>query len=260
MRKFSLPNLLAEENRGLLLDVFVLILNLFLMRWLTGYFIDLFKLSSANNPLAQYALLLACLNMWVLPAAGAVLKRWHFHERLKHEGKDIEDTWIVAGCLFNPIFYFCLNIVLVCVLIAGVDTLFFHEGMRSNGAIFVPVILAAMACTIVQTYLIYRYFTRPQKPPRFEFLRRPESELLGDVFIFVNMILFQIGWNLLTSGGASRPADAGEFIGRFFILCFIALLVYFPPRIFYLAEDINRGRTWIMMLLANAPVIVRLLL
>ena len=43
-------------------------------------------------------------------------------------------------------------------------------------------------------------------------------------------------------------------------LCFIALLIYFPPRMFYLAEDINRGRTWLTMLLANSPVIVRVLI
>jgi len=29
---------------------------------------------------------------------------------------------------------------------------------------------------------------------------------------------------------------------------------------FYLAEDIDRGRTWLMMLLANLPVIVRVLI
>jgi hypothetical protein len=124
----------------------------------------------------------------------------------------------------------------------------------------VPLILFAMICTIVQTYLIYRYFTAPKKPPRFEFLRRPESEILGDVCIFLNMILFQVGWNLLTSERLSRPADAGEFVGRLLFLCFIALLIYFPPRIFYLAEDIDRGRTWLMMLLANSPVIARMLI
>jgi hypothetical protein len=32
----------------------------------------------------------------------------------------------------------------------------------------------------------------------------------------------------------TRPA---EFVGRVFGLSFIALLIYFPPRMFYLAED-----------------------
>ena len=87
-----------------------------------------------------------------------------------------------------------------------------------------------------------------------------QSEVLGDVFIFVNMVLFQIVWNLLNFAGLQGPSSVVEFFGRLFFLCFLALLIYFPPRMFYLAEDINRGRTWLMMLLANSPVIVRLLI
>ena len=260
MRKLSPPNLLARENRGLLLDVFVFFLNLVLMRWLTGSFLTLIHLSNANERLAQIALLLVCLNMWVLPAAGAVLKRWRFHERLQHEGKDVEGATVLAGCVFNPVFYFCLNIVLVCAFIAGVDSIYFGEGLRSNGFYFLPILFVAINLTIVQTVLIYRYFTPPQKPPRFGFLKSPESEILGDVFIFVNMTLFQVAWNLFTSGTMSRPADLGEVLGRLFLLCFAALLIYFPPRMLYLAEDISRGRTWVMMLIANSPVIVRLLI
>lgn len=71
------------------------------------------------------------------------------------------------------------------------------------------------------------------------------------------MILFQVGWNLLTYSPVSRVSGFGEFLGRLLVLCFLAFLFYFPPRMFYLAEDINRRRTWITILLANSPVIVR---
>ena len=249
MTRFSPPKLFAQHNRGLLLDVVVLVLNIFLMRWLTGYFVDLIRLSSADNQLAQVALFLACVCMWVLPAAGAVLKRWHFHQRRRKASNEEESP--LAGCLFNPVFYLSLNLVLVSAIVVGVGTFVFGDRFMNDGGIFVSLVLGGMVATIVQTVLIYRYFTAPKKPPRFEFLRRPESELLGDVFIFVNMILFQVGWNLLTFGTMSRPSGPAEFVGRLFFLCFIALLVYFPPRIFYLAEDIDRGRTWLMMLLAN---------
>jgi len=74
------------------------------------------------------------------------------------------------------------------------------------------------------------------------------------------MILFQVFWNLLTFHGLGHPSGPAEFIGRLFIPIFLALLIYFPPRMFYLAEDINRGRTWITMLLANSPVIFRVLI
>lgn len=230
------------------------------MQRLTGYFIELFRFADAGEPLAQFALLLACIGMWVLPAAGAVMKRWHFQRRLKAEGKTVNSDSILAGCVFNPIFYFCLNLVLVSAILAGLGQFLFGKRSVNNGAVFVPLVVAGLIFTIVQTFLIYRYFSAPKKPPRSEFLRHPESETLGDICIFLNMILFQIAWNLLTFADLGRPSGLAEFLGRLFFLCFIALLIYFPPRMFYLAEDINRRRTWLTMLLANSPVIVRVLI
>jgi len=254
------PKILAKENRGLLLDIVVFVLNLFLMQRLTGYVIDFFSLVSADEPVAQVLISVGALSMWFLPAAGAVMKRWHFHQRLKHEGRTCEWDEGVGGCLFNPILYFCMNLVLVSAIIAGLGPFLFGKRAFDNGAFFVPMILLGMIATIVQTYLIYRYFSPPQEPPKSEFLRHPESEMLGDICIFVNMILYQVLWNLMTFSGLGRPSGPGEFIGRLLVLCFIALLIYFPPRMLYLAEDMHRGRTWLMMLLANSPVIIRVLI
>lgn len=252
--------ILAEENRGLLLDIVVFFLNLLLMQWLTRYVVELFRLADAGEPLAQFALSLACEAMWVLPAAGAVLKRWHFHQRLKAQGKTFDLDSKLSGCLFNPILYFCLNLVLVSAILTGVGRFLFGERLLQNGAVFVPLVIAGLICTIVQTFLIYRYFSAPKQPPRHPFLRQPQSETLGDTCIFLNMILFQVAWNMLTFVELGRPSGLLEFFGRLFFLSFIALLIYFPPRMFYLAEDINRPRTWLTMLLANSPVIVRILI
>lgn len=256
----SPPNIFAEHNRGLLLDIVVFVLNLFLMQRLTGYFLDLVQIASAEERLAQFTLSLMCLSMWVLPAAGAVLKRWHFHRRLQKEGKTIEWDSNLGGCFFNPIFYFCLNLVLVSAILAGMGEFLFGRRLLNNGAIFIPLVFLAFFCTIVQTFLIYRYFSAPKKPPKSRFLRHPDSEVLGDICIFVNMILFQVIWNTLTFAPFGRPSGMLEFLGRLFLLCFLAMLIYFPPRMFYLIEDINRGRTWATMLLANSPVIIRVLI
>src|SRR6478609_3184601 len=124
-RTHKLPfNLLAKHNRGLLLDVVIFILNLFLLRLLSGYVLDLFALADQNDKAASFFLFLACIAMWVLPAAGAVLKRWHFHQRLRAEHKQIAflDS-IAGGCLFNPLFYFCLNLVVMSAIVAGVGQL-----------------------------------------------------------------------------------------------------------------------------------------
>ncbi|MEO8433413.1 MAG: hypothetical protein ABI596_00835 [Pyrinomonadaceae bacterium] len=257
--------LFAKPNRGLLLDLTIFVANVFLMRLLTGLFIDLFRQVSAENPMAKLALGLACLGMWILPALGAVLKRWHFHQRLKAQGDTGESAEAklsggLAGCLFNPLFYFCLNLVIMSAILTGLGDVIFGKALLNNGPLFISLVIAGLVFTIIQTYLIYRYFSPPKKPPQSKFLRSPQSEALGDICLFLNMILFQVVWNLLTFAPLGRPSSFLEFAGRLFFLSFVALLIYFPPRMFYLAEDINRPRTWLTMLLANSPVILRVLL
>ncbi|HEU4765942.1 MAG TPA: hypothetical protein VFS77_01170 [Pyrinomonadaceae bacterium] len=259
--RYALANLFSESNRGLLLDLVVFVANLFLMRWLTGLFLDLFSQVSAEEPLAKLALALTGLGMWILPPVAAVLKRRHFHQRCKDAPRifDHED-YAFAGCLFNPIFYFCFNLVLVSVIVTGLGDFLFGRALLENGEIFIPLIFAGLILTIVQTVLIYRYFSPPQNPPKFEFLQRPESEWLADICIFVNMLLFQVAWNILTMFSLGPPTGVLDFLGRLFFLSFVGLLVYFPPRLLYLAEDLNRRSTWLTMLLANSPVIARVVL
>jgi hypothetical protein len=244
----------------MLFDLLIFLANLFLMSLLTEFFADVFREVSAENESAKFILGMTALAMWVLPAAGAVFKRWHFHERLRAQGKKAEGhDSNLAGCLFNPIFYFCLNLVITAVVLTGLGELFFGRQLLNNGPLFISLVVAGMILTIFQTYLIFRYFTPPKEPPRWEFLRTPQSELLGDIFLFLNMILFQVAWNFLTLAPLGQPSGVGEFAGRLFFLIFIALLIYFPPRMFFLAEDINRRMTWVTMLLANSPVIIRVL-
>jgi len=86
--------------------------------------------------------------MLVLPAAGAVLKRWHFHQRLsaqpKPKGKKKAKTRlfdplalesnVAASCLFNPIFYFVLSILLSSVVMTFMQTMIFGKNDQNNGA------------------------------------------------------------------------------------------------------------------------------
>jgi hypothetical protein len=253
-------DIFARENRGTLLDVLVFILNVFLMRLLTRFFRDAFQQASDENTLAILTLGFACLGMFVLAPTGAVLKRWHYHRRLdaRAETDDSAKT-VLWGCLCNPIFYFCINLVVMSAVMTIFCGLIFGKAFEKNGAIFVTSVITGLLITIVQTYLIYRYFSPPKSAPKSEFLRDPRSETLGDICIFLNVILFQVGWNLITFTPFGRVSGLFDFAGRLFFLSFVALLIYFPPRIFYLAEDIKRPRVWLTMLLANSPVILRVL-
>ncbi|MGH9941841.1 MAG: hypothetical protein ACRD9R_05695 [Pyrinomonadaceae bacterium] len=262
----------AEANRGILLDVVVFVINLILMNHLTGYFIDLVRLVGEGDPFARFSLGLCLLGALVLPAAGAVLKRWHFHWRLKSRGNakwkrkarrfdplDLQASG-VSGCLFHPVFYFALSVVISSGVMAFLGEALFGENARGKGGIFVSLVILSIVLSVIQTALVYRYFSPPKKVPEGEFWRGPQSELVGDLCLFVNVILFQVFWNLIiVQIHFSRVTSVGEFAGRLFWLSFITLLLYFPPRIFYLAEDINRRATWLTMLFANSPTILRVL-
>jgi hypothetical protein len=259
MANFGVRDIFARTNRGMLLDILMFAGNLFLMPWLAGLFTGLFRRASAGDERAKLALGLACLGMFILPAAGAVLKRWHFHRRLRTQGKgETSQRAGVWGCLFNPVLYLCLNLVIISVLIPVLGGRVLGEDALDKGNVFLPLLFAGLGLAILQTYLVYRYFSPPKAAPQSRLLLSPRSETIGDACIFLNMSLFQVAWNLITSAHLSRVSSFSEFAGRLLLVSFLALMVYFPPRIFYLAEDIERPRTWLTILLANSPVIARM--
>ncbi len=232
----------ASTNRGMLFDIVIFLANIFLFRSLAKLFLDLFNEAAAGDSLAKLALMLCALGIWILPGVGATLKRWHFHQRLEAEGESLdEQRTLLAGCLFNPVFYFCLNLLITAVVMTFLLGLLQPKGEN----------------------LIYRYFSPPRSEPKAAFLRDPRSEIWGDLCILLNMILLQTAWNLLPLTMAPRPPNvsvSAEISFRLFVFGFASLLVYFPPRIFYLREDIKRARAWLTILLANLPLIVRLVI
>jgi len=256
-------NIFALSNRGMLLDIFVFLLNLFLMRWLSRYFMGIFQQVSDGDRFAEAVMLVFFVGIFLLPSFGAILKRPHVHQRLQLEGKDadLSNDNNFIGCLGNPIFFFILSILLYIGISTLVQTTIYGDEKISKSVLGMVSVLG-LPVAAVQTFFVYRYFSPPKHPPRTAFFRNPISELLGDASIYLNMILFQIVWNVITSTSYStaRITSAGEFFGRILMWSVIALIVYFPPRIFYLAEDAKRPRVWLTMLLANLPVIYRVVI
>ena len=247
-------SLLHWKNRGLLLDLTVFVANVFLMRLLVKYFFNVAHAAAAGDKVAAVLIGGYCLALFLFAPIGAVLKRWQYHQQ-KHESDPTNSG--LAGCLFNPIFYFCLMFVIFALIDAFAMQYISPEGQFSAGIVLSSMLLGTTA-TIVHTWLVYRYFTPPKHPPASAFLRSPAAGLVGDVFIFVNMLNFQIIWNTLAMVPMGHPSGIEEFAGRLLVFSFIALLIYFPPRMFYLADDIDKGRTWLMMLLANSPILYHL--
>lgn len=261
MQKINFRTIFEPRNRGILLDVVVFLINLVLMSIITKLSLNLVR-EAEQDRLATIAIGLFFAGVFFLQPWGPILKRWSFHQRLKF------DTNSSAGCL---LFWFMWFYIIMMLLLSGTATIIltgvFFEPGSPESEIGPLLILGGFVLSIVNVVFIYRFFLPPKKKPRWKFLTTPQAALLGDVLMFLNVICLQILWNGLTASTSfwehltSTPlGKAGSFtdiLGRFIVISFLALLVYFPARIFYLVEDKNRKITWLTMLLANLPLILR---
>jgi hypothetical protein len=241
------------ENRGLLLDITVFLANLLLMWLLTPMFLVLLRRAGDEDPIALFVTFLLLAGIFVFPPAGAILTRYRYHRKKRGDAETL------IGCLCNPIMYFCLQVVIISALQAFLINYVFGISQPEAG-VFLGSLFLLLILAILNTYFVFRYFTPPKSEPKNKFLRSHNAELIGDACIFANMLIYQLAWNLMTDGEIFGPVSSfGDFFGRLFFLSFLAFLIYFPPRIFYLAEDIHRPQVWLTMFAANAPVIFRVL-
>jgi hypothetical protein len=262
--KVDFRKLFAPRNRGILLDIIVFLVNLILMSVLTRLSIDLAD-EAEHDVTAKAAVGLYFAGLFFLQPLGPVLKRWSFHQQHKFDSESL------AGCLLMGLMFFYLVMML---LISSTATIILTEVLFEPGSpesqIGPVLILGGLGWSMVNVVLIYRYFVRPKKPPRWSFLTTPAAGILGDIFMFTNMIALQVLWNSLTAATSfwsnltstplGRPGSFTDILGRFIVIGSLALLVYFPGRIFYLVEDRRRKIIWLTMLLANLPLLVRAVL
>jgi hypothetical protein len=259
--KVDFRKLLAPRNRGILLDIVVFFVNLILMNILTRLSRDLVDLSE-HDVLAKAAIGVYFAGLFFLQPLGPVFKRWSFHQQHKFDSESL------TGCLLLGLMFFYLIMML---LISSAAIIILTEVLFEQGSpesqIGPVLILVGLAWSIVNVVLIYRYFVRPKKPPRWSFLTTPVAAILGDIFMFVNMISLQVLWNSLTAATSfwsnltstplGRPGSFTDILGRFIVIGTLALLVYFPGRMYYLVEDRRRKIIWLTMLLANLPLLLR---
>jgi len=256
--KLAPHKLLKPENRGILPDLVVFFLNLTLMIVLTRLTREL--VNDADNDNSAKALIgFYFVALFFLQPLGPVLKRWTFHQHAK------VDTTSFVGCLL-PVFM--LFYLVMMLLISSTATIILGDIFEGDGGeVGTVLILVGFLWSIFNTVLISRYFLKPKKPPRWKFLTTPQAAMLGDVCMFLNVISLQVLWNNLTTAESfwqhtlstplGRPGSVTDILGRFIVIGVLAMLVYFPGRIFYLIEDRNRKVAWLTMLLANLPLLLR---
>jgi len=250
-------------NRGIVLDGIVLLVNLVLMRLVTSVAFMLVAQSETNATarlaIGAYFGLVLCLQ-----PLGPLLKRWSFHQSERAEKTGTDTT----GCLF---FWFLPVYVVMMLAVAGAAATLTTEAFFEPGSpaaqLSLLLLAAGFVYATVSAVIIYRYFVPPRKQPRWRWLMTPQAGIWGDVCMFLNVILLQILWNcltaattfwgLLTSTPLGRPGSYTDILGRFIVIGALAMLVYLPPRIFYLVQDQQKKLTWLTMLAANLPLIIR---
>jgi hypothetical protein len=246
-------------NRGVLLDVIVFLVNLILMTILSRQLANLFreaKTPNTNSP-AKSATLIFCLGLVFLQPIGAILKRRRAHLR----NPDLHE--IPFGCVILSA-YFLTQLVFLIGASGQMVDLIFGKAFEAQSAdyfglpprIFTLLFLGIPALAIANTFIVYFYFQAPKHKPILPWLESPRSEIFGDIALYLNMIGFQAFWGLLM---ADLTNDYSTVAGRLAMFAFVTLLIYIPPRLFYLAEDGNRPVVWLTMLLANSPILLRIL-
>jgi hypothetical protein len=252
-------------NRGLLLDLCVFLFQLISIRLLTALALG-FVRQAEEDVLAKTAIALFLVGLFVLQPLGPILKRWSFHEHFSSFAN--QESGLTSFLLsVYKFFYIAAMWIMIYLAYSYFSTAFpdFQSERTEKIVVAVAIVLPAVTGTV-----IFRYFRRPKKQPRWKFLMTPQAEALGDLCMFLNIICFQMlfsvyvssphFWNALHK--ITRQASSGVFnslSGRLYLAGIAALLAYFPPRIFYLAIDQHRKITWLMMLLANLPLLLAII-
>ena len=92
MQTIDFKKIFAQQNRGILLDIVVFLINLLLMQILTILSRKLVY-QAEQDVFAKLAIGLFFAGLFFLQPLGPVLKRWSFHQRFKFESNS------TAGCL-----------------------------------------------------------------------------------------------------------------------------------------------------------------
>ena len=249
-------------NRGLLLDISVFLFQMILMRLLT-VFVLRFVRQSEGNALATSAIGLFMVGLFFLQPLGPILKRWSFHEQFGSFENEQSGLTSFLLSIYRLFYIAALGIMIYLAYSYFVDA---FPNFQSERVEKIVVAGALVLAPIIGT-VIFRYFRKPKKQPRWKFLMTQQAETLGDLCMFLNIICFQMllsvyvssphFWSALHKVTRLSPGSAVNGLSARLYLAGIAiLLAYFPPRIFYLVIDQHRKITWLTMLLANLPLIL----
>jgi hypothetical protein len=241
---------LEPRNRALLLDVIVFFVNLILLTVLARIFAGVTQ-DAMTNMQSKSAVFVFFLGLCLLSPVGAILKRRGAHERNPELSADAVG-WLWLPYFLSQLMFWIFAGMMYVELLEQID-----GDASASTRLFLPLFIGIPLASGFNTLVFFFYFLKPKREPVFKFLQWPRAESLGDTFLFVNLIGYQVLWLHLMS---ELLKDHKGLFDRLFTFAFTAALIYIPPRLFYLVENRERPRVWWTMLLSNSPIILRLLL
>lgn len=226
-----------------------------------------FVVRAETDATAKLAIGLFFLAILLLQPWGPWLKRHPFHRRHPRP-KESKESLGGCGVAILACFY-----LFALVIIAGAAATMISEvtlaANPSAGGIAAGGVLVGVAWAIGCIVLFVRFFLPPKKRAG-SFRSSPQAEVVADIAICLNLIMLQLVWGAVMSSALfwqvviktplGAPNSFSAILGRFIVLAVVALMVYLPPRIFFLLEQRRRRWAVLSMLLANLPIILKALL
>jgi hypothetical protein len=260
MKNIDPTAVIAGRNRGIILDVIVFIINLILMSDVSGRLNDYIGVGRdrPNDARAMGIMAGYCALACLLPATGALLK--YISGSQKHTPHFYRKTWAKQ-------FFPMMTIILIFQFLS--QAIFFLAGYNYQGkllallaeggtiSLLLKISLPILIIFVLINPVIVRMNFVKNRRHYLSGFPRDTVEFLGDVALFLNMILFQIFWGIFM---ADLTQDWGGVLERVLALAITSLLLYLPPRLIYLAEDGHRSIVWVTMILANLPIIIRIII
>lgn len=285
MKSFNVGKIFLLRNRGILLDVCVFVSSIFLMRVMTGNFIELTR-APKEDSWAKLAIALFYTGLLILSPLGAMLKRHQFWKRIEAQDKENQVEKNIRRFFFSPWFCFVWLWIIYAMVVVSWHQFFLPDSFISSQWIVYVIFFFGMFYCFVGAWAISKFYQwylgdtfwqlqvkgatydlsdfpitklfpfldRPFFDGFWKFFESPLAAALGDLCIFLNMILFQIFWNYLFSHFYGEGVqNTGEVFYASMAYLLVLCLFYFPPRNFYLAEDVHRPFVWLTMITANLP-------
>lgn len=258
-------NLLSHKYRGIQTDLILFVIQLLLMGMLVTKLAELIALSKEETG-AKILVAGFFFCLCFFQPVGILLKRYRMTKVTEADQRDYEKMVNDFGC-----YYLISQLVLMGT---GVTVIFGIFGqMHIFDKICLVQFVIAFLLAVLNHKIVSLYATTPNHRPLKTLLESPKVALLGDLFLLLNMILWQVLWVFLMSSTvktASLLPD--EFIWLSFFLpqsdytllarlgwFFLAFVTfYLSPRFIYTIRDGRNKFAWLTILLANSPVIYRI--